>query len=105
MPPILDAPEWYAWADPGCEGDRVHSRTFAPPTFPHGTSIVRVASDDPDYDGALLMRAEEAGAYYWRGPSHDGACELGSDSVVPKPWHRWPKLDATAFVRGTLESE
>lgn len=97
MPPAFDATEWCLFVDATCDGDRAYTATFM------GSTVVRVLSNDPEYDGVRLMRAEEVPAMYYRGPGCDEACQpFVSGSFVP-PYHRWPVFDPAAFVLGVVE--
>jgi hypothetical protein len=106
MPPILDATEWQSYADPGCNvyGDKVFVKAAAPASYPDGSSIVKVLSNDPAIANKLLMRADPVDVYYSKGPANNGPCVAVVDEPpsFPKPWYRWKPLEPGAFVVGEL---
>jgi hypothetical protein len=107
MPPELDATVWQAWVDPGCPitGDFVHGRSFAPASYPDGTSRVRFLSAEPSLNGRPMMRAEPVSTYYWRGIGGLGPCvEIDPANKIADP-HRWTLFNVDAFVGGTLQPQ
>jgi hypothetical protein len=107
LPPELDATVWQAWADPGCPitGDFVHGRSFAPASYPDGTSRVRFLSAEPSLNGRPMMRAEPVSTYYWRGNSGLGPCiEIDAANKIAEPY-RWTLFGVDAFVGGTLQPQ
>lgn len=104
LPPILDATEFPLWADAGCgvSGDRAFGKSFAPTSYPDGTSLVKVQSSDVSINGWVLMRAEPIPTYWWKGVGGIGPCvEIDPGSAIPDP-HRWTLFQASAFVGGSL---
>jgi hypothetical protein len=106
MPPVLDATEWNTYHTFNCDpyGDKVFVAKAAPLSYPDGSSVVRVLSNDPSIHGKLMMRAEAVATYYSKGPANNGPCVVVVDDSpsFPKPWFRWTVLDSSAFVGGML---
>lgn len=67
LPPQLPATPFVGYVHAGCSAtdERVHSRLFAPASYPYGTSLVTFVSSNPDENNRPMVRTTPVTTSYW----------------------------------------
>lgn len=96
LPPELPSAGFLGYVHAGCSptDERVHDATFAPTSYPDGTSRVVLVNEIPDRH---LQRFEPVSEFWWMGEGGLGPCQLAPPGLLVNP-HRWHLPDLSAFA-------